>query len=197
MNSRGMTPPTIAFSKAKPSAALAPDEADLRVAELTAAARLAHETTLALGRAGDRLLVGDLRAADVGLDLELAHQAVDDDLEVQLAHAGDDVCPVSGSVLNAEGRIFLRQLGREPGRASPGRPWSSARSATEITGSGKLIDSRITGCFGVADRVAGRHPLETHGRGDVTGPDLLDLFALVGVHLEQAADALGAAAGSR
>jgi hypothetical protein len=27
---------------------------------------------------------------DVGLDLELALHAVDDDLEVQLAHAGDD-----------------------------------------------------------------------------------------------------------
>ena len=37
----------------------------------------------------DRLAVGDLRPADVRVDVELALQAVDDDLEVELAHAGD------------------------------------------------------------------------------------------------------------
>ena len=41
----------------------------------------------------DRLAVGDLGLADVGVDLELALQAVDDDLEVELAHAGDDRLP--------------------------------------------------------------------------------------------------------
>ena len=44
----------------------------------------------AFGRRGERFLVGDLRLADARLDAELALQAVDDDLEVQLAHAGDD-----------------------------------------------------------------------------------------------------------
>ena len=34
--------------------------------------------------------VGDLRLADVGLDLELALHAVDEDVEVELAHAADD-----------------------------------------------------------------------------------------------------------
>src|SRR5690606_5412459 len=41
-------------------------------------------------RATDRLAVGDLRLAYVGLDLELTPHAVDEDVEVQLTHAGDD-----------------------------------------------------------------------------------------------------------
>ena len=43
-----------------------------------------------LGRARDRLAIGNLRRADIRLDLELATHAVDDDVEMKLAHAGDD-----------------------------------------------------------------------------------------------------------
>src|SRR6185312_12206439 len=60
------------------------------VTVLAAAAGLAHELALGLHGAANRLAIGHLRLADVGLDLELALHAVDDDLEVQLAHAGDD-----------------------------------------------------------------------------------------------------------
>ena len=42
----------------------------------------------------------------------------------------------------------------------------------------------------VADRVAGRHALEAHARGDVARVNLLDLLTLVGVHLQQTADPL-------
>src|SRR6185312_142786 len=66
-------------------------QVDDGVAVLPRAARLPDELALdLLGRLGDRLAVRDLRAADVRLDVELALQAVDDDLEVELAHAGDD-----------------------------------------------------------------------------------------------------------
>ena len=65
------------------------EQADLRVAELAAAAGLADEAAVAFGRRGERFLVGDLRLADARLDAELALEAVDDDFEVQLAHAGD------------------------------------------------------------------------------------------------------------
>ena len=40
-----------------------------------------------LDRLGDRLAVGDLGLAHVGADRELAHHAVDEHVEVQLAHA--------------------------------------------------------------------------------------------------------------
>ena len=47
----------------------------------------------------------------------------------------------------------------------------------------------------VAQRVAGRDALEADRRGDVAGVDFLDFLALVRVHLQQAADALGALLG--
>ena len=74
-------------------------ELDDRVAVLALAAGLADEAAVALGGAADGLAVGDLRLADVGGDLELADHPVDEDVEVELAHAGDE------------------RLGRSPGRS--------------------------------------------------------------------------------
>src|SRR6185503_11475864 len=64
---------------------------DDHVAVLAAAAGLPDEAALdLLDRATDGLAVGDLRATDIRVHVELAHEAVDDDLEVELAHPGDD-----------------------------------------------------------------------------------------------------------
>jgi hypothetical protein len=57
----------------------------------------------------DALAVGHLRRADVGFDAELALHAIDDDFEVQLAHAGDDGLARLFVGAHAERRIFLRQ----------------------------------------------------------------------------------------
>src|SRR5215210_6215140 len=83
---------------------------DHGMAVLAAAAGLAHELALnLLDRAPEGLAIGDLRAANVRVDRELPHQAVDDDLEVELAHARDQ--SLAGLVvgLNAEGRVLLGQ----------------------------------------------------------------------------------------
>jgi hypothetical protein len=84
---------------------------DLRVAVLPAAAGLPDVAPLAIGRTRERFLVGNLRLADARLDTELALQAVDDDFEVQLAHAAMTTWPVCSSVLHAERRILRHQLG--------------------------------------------------------------------------------------
>src|SRR5690606_30849713 len=70
--------------------ALVRRELDLDVGELAAPAGLLLVRVLVLDGRADGLAVGDLRLAHVGLDLELALEAVHDDLEVELAHAGDD-----------------------------------------------------------------------------------------------------------
>src|SRR6185295_4953753 len=64
-------------------------ELDDRVAVLALAAGLADEPAIALGSAPDGLAIGDLRLADVGGDLELADHPVDEDVEMELAHPGD------------------------------------------------------------------------------------------------------------
>ena len=58
----------------------------------------------------DGLLVGDLRLADVGLDLELALHAVDEDVQVQLAHAADDGLAGLLVQVHLEGWILLGEL---------------------------------------------------------------------------------------
>src|SRR3546814_7683449 len=79
------------------------------MAELALAARLAHELAFGLDRLADRLAVGDLRLADIGLDVELALHAVDEDVQVQLAHAGDDGLAGLFVGMHAERRVLLRQ----------------------------------------------------------------------------------------
>ena len=83
---------------------------DYGVAVLAAAARLAHELALdALHGFADRLAIRDLRPADVRVDAELALQAVDDDLQVQLAHPADERLPRLLVRTDAEGRVLLGQ----------------------------------------------------------------------------------------
>ena len=150
---------------------------------------LADELALAVGAARERFLVGDLRLADGRLDVELALQAVDDDLEVQLAHAGDDHLAGLLVGVHAEGRVFRHQLLS----ATPSFSWSAfvfGSIASEMTGSGNVIDSRTIGCF--SSQIVS--PVETLFRPtaarDVARVDFLDFLALVRVHLQEAADAL-------
>ena len=96
--------------------------------ELARAAGLAHELAFdLLDRAAHRLAVGDLRAPDVRLDAELALHAVDQHLEVQLAHARD--LGLAGLLVGAhlEGRVLLGEAPERRSTSSPGRPSSSAR----------------------------------------------------------------------
>ena len=67
--------------------------------------------------------------------------------------------------------------------------------AMSMTGSGNTIDSSSTGCVLVAQRVAGGGVLQADGGDDVAGATLVDVLAVVGVHLQQAADALLVALG--
>src|SRR5690606_12730327 len=71
-------------------AALLRLELDHNMRELTATAGLALVRHIHLHRSGDGLAIGDLRPANVRLNPELPHHAVDHDLEVKLAHAVED-----------------------------------------------------------------------------------------------------------
>src|SRR5262249_27290992 len=84
-------------------------ELEPHVTVLAAPARLAHELAFAVDLAANRFAVGYLPLADVRLDLELALHAVDDDFEVQLAHAGDD--GLAGLLVgrDTERGVFLRE----------------------------------------------------------------------------------------
>ena len=158
---------------------------------LAAASGLADELSLNfLDRLADRLAVSDLRPADVRVDAELALESVDDDLEVQLAHAGDE--GLAGLVVgaHAEGRVLLRQP-------------LQAHSQLVLVGLRLRLhgdrDHRVREGHRLErdrrrvrrQRVARRRVLETNAGGDLAGTDLLSLLAVVRMHLEDAPDSLG------
>ena len=142
----------------------------------------------------DRLAVGHLRLADVGLDLELAAHAVDQDLQVQLAHAGDDRLAGLLVVLDLEGRVLLGEL-------------LDRDAQLLLVALGLRLDRHVD------DRRRERHRLEDDrllrvGQGvasggllqpghgdDVAGARAWQLLTLVRVHLVDLADPLLAVLG--
>ena len=143
----------------------------------------------------DGLAIGDLRLAYIGFDFVLAHHAVDDDFQVQLAHAADDGLARVRIRVHLEGGIFLRQLRQR--HAHLFLIGLGLRFHRDVDHRSRKVDRfqhnrRLIS----ADGIAGDQILETYAGANVTGIDLDNLFPLVGMHLEQAADAL-APAGTR
>src|ERR1039457_2000273 len=162
---------------------------DLGVPVLAPAARLADELALARDVLADRLAVRDLRLAHVRADVELAHHAVDDDLEMELAHPGDDRLVRLLVRVDAERRVFLHEL-RERHAHLFLVGLRLRLDCERDDGLGELHGLEDDDVIALADRVARRDVLQAHGGGDVARPDLLDLLALVRVHLQEPADAL-------
>src|SRR6202008_158517 len=87
-----------------------------------------------------------LRRTDIRLDLELALHAIDQDLEMELAHALDDGL----AALDVRGDAERGILARETMSAVSVFAWSAfvfASTATSMTGSGNSIRSRMIGAF--------------------------------------------------
>src|SRR5690606_33235451 len=170
-------------------------EVDLDLGELTRpAGLLLVGVDVAVDGLRDRLAVGDLRLADGGLYLELPQHAVDDHLEVELAHAGDD--GLAGLLVGAdlEGRVLLRQ--REEGLGHLVLVVLRLRLDGELDdrlGELELLEHDLRPHRG--ERVAGAGVLEADAGGDVAGEHGVDVLAVVGVHLEDAPDPLLAAVG--
>jgi hypothetical protein len=135
------------------------------------------------------LTVGDLRLADVAVDVELTTETVDDDLEVQLAHAGDDGLAGLLVGVDLEGRVLLGELGEADAHlVLLGLGLRLDRDVDD--GVGELDGLEDDGVSLVAQRVTGTRVLETHGCDDVAGVAGLTVDTVVGVHLEDAAQAL-------
>ena len=138
---------------------------------------------------GDGFAVGHLRLADVGVDLELAQHAIDEHLEVQLAHAAHDGLAGLFVGVDAEGRVFVGQRAERLGHLV-------------LIDLGLGLDGDVDHGLGedhlfeddrllvVAEGVAGLRVLHADGGDDVAGVDAVDVLARVGVHLEQAAETL-------
>jgi hypothetical protein len=137
----------------------------------------------------DRLAVGHLRLADVGLDLELALHAVDEDVEVQLAHALDDRLAGLGVELGAEGRVLFGELlDRGAQLLLVGLGLRLDGDLDDGLGEGHRLED--DGLVRVGEGVTGGGVLQADHGVDVARGDRVDRVLLVGVHLEDLPDAL-------
>ena len=164
-------------------------ELDFDTCVLSGSARLLLVGVVNLGGLGDGLPVGHLRGTNVGLDVELALHAVDNDLEVELAHTSND--GLSGLLVTgeAEGRILGGEADEGVGHLGL-VSLSFWLNGNVDDGGGELHlleDDRVRL---VAEGLSGGGVLESDEGDNVTSAGLLDLGTVVGVHLEHAADAL-------
>ena len=164
-------------------------EHDLDAGELARAAGLLLVGVILLVGPRDRLAVGHLRGADIRLDLELAAHAVDDDVEMQFAHAGDDGLAGFLVGLDAEGRVL-------------GGKAMQRQAHLFLVALGLRLDGDLDDRIGelhalqddrmqrIAERIAGGRVLEAGQSDDVAGKSLFDVGARIRMHLQHAADAL-------
>ena len=119
-------------------------------------------------------------------------QAVDEHLEVQLPHARYQ--RLAGLVvdLHHERGVLVGQPAQRAGQLV----LIGLRLRLDGHGDDRLGEVhrlQDDGVVAIADRVARGDVAQSHRGADVARPHFLDLFALVRVHLQQAADALGVA----
>src|SRR5258705_66717 len=144
------------------------------------------------GLLANRFAVRHLGASHIGLHVIFAQHAVHDNFKVQFAHAGDERLPGVRFGGNAERGIFLRQpLHRHTQFVLVGfRLWLDGHGNNRCREIDIFQDDRLA--F-VAERVAGIDALQTHAGANIARINLVNLFALVRVHLQQTADALARA----
>src|SRR5919107_1417067 len=170
---------------------------DDRVAVLAPATGLPHEPALdALDALADGLAVGDLRTADVRVHPELAQEPVDDDLEVQLAHAGDDGLSRLLVTAHCEGRVLLGQtLERHGELLLVGLRLGLDRLPDDGLGEDHLLQHDLLGVLRRDKRVARPRIGEPDRSNELAGVDLVALLAAVGVKLQKSPHTLTPALG--
>ncbi len=167
---------------------------DLHVTILALTAGLAGILGILVRCLADGLLVGHLGRAHVGLHLELAQQTVHDDLQMQLAHTGDDGLTRLLVGVGAEGGVLLGQLGQGDGHFLLAGLGLGLDGHADH-GLGELHGLQHDGVLLITEGVAGGGVLQAHHSGDIAGIDRFQVLPVVGVHLQQTAHALALALG--
>ena len=161
--------------------------------ELALAAGLAHIAGVRRRRLLDGLLVRDLGLAHVCLHLELAEQTVHDDLQVKLSHARDDRLARLLVRVGLEGGILLAELREGDGHFLLAGLGLGLDGHTDDR-LGKFHGFEHQGVLVVGERIAGAGVFQPHHGGDLAGVHRVDIFAVIGVHVQQPAKPLALSA---
>ncbi len=158
------------------------------VCELTTAACLLLEYFAELDGTCDSFLVCNLGTALVALYLEFAAKTVDDDIEVELTHTGDNGLAGLLVSLHAECRVFFGELLEAYAEFVEVLLGLGFYGDTDH-GFGEFHSFENDRSVFVAEGVACADILEAYACTDITAADDILGVLLVGVHLEEAANA--------
>ena len=173
----------------KALAALIGFDSDLDMAVLALAAGLTRVLGLLIDLLANGLFVGDLRRTDVCLDLELPQEAVNDDLQMKLTHAGDDRLAGLFIGVGFERGILFGELGKRDAHLFlTGLRLRLDRHADDRLGEDHVLEN--DGMLFVAERITGRGILQADGRGDIAGIHNGQILSVVRVHEQNSAHPL-------
>ncbi len=153
------------------------------------AASLTNVPAFSLCGFPDRLTEGNLRLANIGLDLVLALHAIHKNLEMQFAHSTDDRLTRFFVGTHLEGRILISQP-------------RQSHAHLFLVSLGLRLNRHRDHCLRKGDRaqrnrmlrrtkrIAGLQFLQANTCANIARLNLGDIFALVGVHLDQTANAV-------
>ena len=156
---------------------------------LPPATGLSDEAAFRLDRLAHRLPVGHLGPAHVGLHFELPQQPVDDDLQVEFAHAFDDGLARFLVHVHSECGVFFAEALQRFAQLVLVRLRLRLDSLSDH-GLGELQRLQHDGRIFRAQRIAGARLPQPHRGRDIPGVHRVDLFPVVGVHLQNPPDAL-------
>ena len=162
---------------------------DLNVTVLALTTGLTCVLGLLVGLLADGLTVSDLRCADVRLDLELTEQTVNNDLQMQLAHTSNDGLAGLFIGVGLEGRILFGQLCQRDAHllvASLGL----GLNCNADNGLGELHGLQNDGMILITQSITSGGVLQTNNSSDITCVAAVDILAVIGVHLQDAAHTL-------
>ena len=190
MNSRGMRPPATSSDELHAACpARQRLEHHLDFGELARTARLLLVRVDALDGPAEGFAEADLGLAHVGFDAELGAHAVDGDFEVQLAHAAQH--GLAGFLVHfqPQRRVGLDHL-VERGRhlVDVGAGLRLDGHADDGVREAHALEQRRM--VRIAQRIAGLGVLHRDEGADVAGAGFVDVLGDVGLHLDDAADAL-------
>ena len=165
-------------------------EHDRAVAELAAAAGLLLVAGVRARLLADRLEVRHARLVQLDVDAEAALGALERDLDVHLAHPGEDLLPGLLVAAQAERRVLLGEPADRRARPSPRRPsiFGVIGEAHHRLGEADL--GHVGRDLLVEQQVAGLHLLQLRDGADVARAELLRRDVLLALLEEQRAHPL-------
>ena len=162
---------------------------NLTVTVLSTSTGLLRILAVNINSLGKCLLVSNLRRAYVCLNVELTEQTVNNDVQMELAHTGDNGLASLFIGTHTEGRILLSQLNQRIAHlilACFGL-WLDSDINNRLWEFHGLQDNRI---LLVTDGIAGGSHLKSNCSCDIAGVNPIQLVSLVGMHLKNTSNTL-------